>query len=344
MGNLRLLHLSDLHFEAESAVSGVVNDLDRTLLYLNKPSYCAIKSSRLADWAWRNKDKFDAVLVTGDLAHTGREEDLKRALKFIEAPNPLSRQPWKGNGLNEDNIGALSNKQIIVMPGNHDRFGEHDRKPQDVNFDLVFKSYWQAGARIRAKFGALRRDGDSSGISIICVDFSFSDIRQVTFEAKKTVFSRFNPFKRYSFLGKGKVTKKIIAELERATHIMRRQHPGNIVVWAVHFSLDCKDRSLELERKHLLEASIKKMGIPFIISGHVHKSNSSLKEKIKAKEGEMRSLIAGSATGVPHFRASLPNNSFQLLDFQIDDSGGLEVDVTTIKWNKTERMFSPLSL
>lgn len=89
---LTLLHLSDLHVTTTDA--GTQFDRD-----------AKVREALLDDLGKDGRTKFDAILVTGDIAYHGRADELARAKTWLE---------------NVRTITSSSPEALFVVPGNHD--------------------------------------------------------------------------------------------------------------------------------------------------------------------------------------------------------------------------------
>jgi predicted phosphodiesterase len=110
---LTFLHLSDLHITTDDVRGQFDQDVK-------------IREALLDDLGKEGRTKFDAILVTGDIAYHGRSDEFSRAKKwFEEVRTKTSSNP----------------EALFVVPGNH-----------DVNQETVFKSsmLWEVHQALRA--------------------------------------------------------------------------------------------------------------------------------------------------------------------------------------------------
>lgn len=89
---LTFLHLSDLHFTTTDADTQFDRDVK-------------IREALLADLGKDGRTKFDAILVTGDIAYHGRAEEFARAKAWLEEVRTATGSPPEA---------------LFVVPGNHD--------------------------------------------------------------------------------------------------------------------------------------------------------------------------------------------------------------------------------
>src|SRR5947209_5302025 len=138
----RLLHLSDLHIAVKPREIGFPDR--RYAPYFPNGKVRLIKCSswdpRLGDNILarlvESRDLLDAVLITGDLATTGEQEDLGRAREFIDSLRRLAQTAPPGGG-------PPRQPKIIVLPGNHDRFHGKPKWAGCGRFDTTFAGEWQ---------------------------------------------------------------------------------------------------------------------------------------------------------------------------------------------------------
>ncbi len=98
---VKILHLSDLHFGIENTMSIPQAELDKRDTTLKKLTENLKQISEVCkEW------KPDIIAITGDIGYAGKKEDYTLAKK------------WISNLLFELNV---ENKNLIICPGNHDR-------------------------------------------------------------------------------------------------------------------------------------------------------------------------------------------------------------------------------
>lgn len=240
--HIRLLHISDLHFAAPT--------LDLIARVASRH-----KSVALSRHLQRFSSVTDAVLVTGDLAHTGLPEDLDVASSFLATPN--AGRPYLGS----------NSVPRFMMPGNHDRYrkmtalrsiGDLPGLPGGTFFDSLrfFGHQWRAGQGVQ--LWTLERDSEK--LTIVGADFTYSGERSLD-----------NLRRGRQLLGGGIVSPQILSELEGATELAKQR---SAVVWAIHFSPGTLRKSnLELEGWERLLKSAIKLNIQHIFCGHIHKQS-----------------------------------------------------------------------
>lgn len=101
MSKITILHLSDLHLKSKEQAESLEASLCKDIELLQKPHY-------LTGMAGAQKiDNIDVIAVTGDLTFTGRENQFKYALEFL-------------NNLKQKVLRGVSKERVVLIPGNHD--------------------------------------------------------------------------------------------------------------------------------------------------------------------------------------------------------------------------------
>lgn len=208
----------------------------------------------LAEFAVNNSSGYDALLVSGDIATTGSDADLKTAASLFEAPTTtagfLTRQ-------NAPTLHALQNK-IALIPGNHDRFGPATPgalgySPGSKNFERFFGRFWNAphGAR---ELQAIGKDGTT--LVLIGADFTLQSA-----DLGRGVVGH---------LGQGRAYRDCLTALRGLTHDARTRYPKAVVVWVIHFDPLLIDGSCALLDAGDFVDAAEREGIPAVLSGHTH--------------------------------------------------------------------------
>ena len=117
MTNIRILHLSDLHFsegiESEFWVGLTEQDTRLIHQYGHNPHYLIALDEKLKKINW------DIVIVSGDLSRIGHLNSFSNVKKWLYDTIPITGGGEIGLNLNQ------SNKKCFVIPGNHDSFNGH---------------------------------------------------------------------------------------------------------------------------------------------------------------------------------------------------------------------------
>ena len=208
MYTFRILHLSDFHFS---------NRLVEVILSpVPGYSYDRIVVSGLARFVLEQANNLDLVLITGDLAATGRRADLQRAVEYIDAKPSAgflseSRRPTlHGGGL-----------PIVLMPGNHDRYQGLWGAAGGTSFDDVFQQYWKVGQGVQ--YCLINNPDIEDCLAIILGDFSLASCRDADPPAP-------------GCLGQGLAYQNVIDRMTSLTASVRDKDPAAAVIWAVHFA------------------------------------------------------------------------------------------------------------
>lgn len=264
MHTFSICHISDLHFGTRPNQFGIFDNL-QNLFTASDWSFFASHDSTKAEifsqWLYRNQRQLDAVLITGDLATTGSQSDLKNAHAFVDN-NAANR--WLGTNGNptlriaQDNQ-ARAVPEIFLIPGNHDRYQDDRlRSPGCINFDNIFKQYWPAKWSAH-RLALLTDPGNSRDrLMIIGADLSLQNAKQAT-----AILGRY---------GQGFAEQGTIDELVRLTCAAHSQLTA--VAWAVHFPPNfqgIKD-NLRLVDEHMLVTAAQTAGVSHLFCGHTHQT------------------------------------------------------------------------
>jgi 3',5'-cyclic AMP phosphodiesterase CpdA len=206
-----------------------------------------------AQFAFLNQQGYDAVLITGDLATSGSRHELRRAFRYVSDRTTSAYLTIR----NKPALGSLV-KPILVMPGNHDRYRPlFPHNPGERTFDEIFATHWDVGQGTKVLWS---RDRRGQHLAVIGVDLSLG----ATDPGGST------PPDLFPHLGRGRAHIRRIRTLAEVTDEYRRQKPGAIIVWAVHFQPKAKDGRLALlEEQRLIDAA-NECDVPVILCGHVH--------------------------------------------------------------------------
>jgi len=249
---LRVLHLSDLHLSGK--LKTYYRSIDKNSGYLSVYNTRALKA--LAAFVYNWQDRLEAILISGDIAVTGIDSDLKRALQFFCSSTEPTLQNFT--------------KPIIIVPGNHDRYDQYSKssklalsallgQPGGKLFDKYFSSYWGAG-KSGVQFYKLPSE-DSPILTVICSDFSLEK------SSDSTV--------RFGHYGQGKVYQEKLQNLVRCTENMVKNHSSSAIIWMVHFAPKFEDhydlgiRMRLLDSEKLIKEA-EKAGVKYIFCGHTH--------------------------------------------------------------------------
>lgn len=326
MDDVTLLHISDLHFQSDTYPWGIYDRLEHAKR-LGKPAYSREIAENLAHWISINREKFDAILITGDLGHTGHSDDLRLAHNFVYGQS-IPGMPYKGKGIPPL---SASGRSVVVLPGNHDRFVQKNlRKPRSEQFEKIFSDYWKPDDDVA--FGIIKsRDSGTNLLGIVLGDFSLKTASDADDESH---LDQLVP-EGVSYLGQGRVYNETLSRMEEVTKKLKRKLQGRPIVWAVHFSFAVKDRKIRLIDEDNLIASAETLEVACVFNGHEHRAKlTKLRNKPKAHV-----LTAGSATcNWGAFRHQ--DNSFQIIRLNITGSTVNILEWKRVKYEKN--CFKPL--
>jgi predicted phosphodiesterase len=259
MVTFRILHASDLHFyHRDKMVSPTdyANDvlnggpIDQSIGFIS--SYDSFLATALAQFAYLNREGFDAIVLSGDLATTGEQAGLQLVHDFVSAQASNGYlTPGSSPTL------AAAGKPIAQIPGNHDRFKNLLCAPGDVRFDKVFGKLWGAGQGAQTLADFTRGD---VGLAIIGADFSLQqgDNGDQAF---------------YGHFGRGRATKPVVDKLVTLTSNYRERHPDCVVLWVCHFDPLAAEHELALLDADVLSNAIREAHPAAILCGHTHSVN-----------------------------------------------------------------------
>jgi len=374
--SFKLLHASDLHIGRIEGIKGFstsapevlhdvlarLRDTDfKRLLHL-LPTHNGHILDEFARFVHDNggfsgtgRDPYDAIVVTGDVAASGKRRDLRVARDFImrRADNgflSVRRSFWPGSKrvVQEPTLRtsrtegeATAGTRLFVIPGNHDRykglglwFGidpprfQLGHGPGGRRFDRYFSYAWGKQQHVR-QFDPV--DKKSVRLVLIGADFSLADFR----DAEDSVFA---------VQGQGRAYPKRLDALKRATedaiaHGKSMSRPTT-VVWAIHFEPQIDARvphwgELRLLREECLRRLADDMSIPLILCGHSHFPND------RKMFGETRVRVCGTTTQTVG-KEDEPNCLFSL-DIIVDPSQPMkpQVKCTPYKCDLDTMAFKP---
>lgn len=274
MVRFRLIMLSDLHFgvrpnvknalmalrDRKSSSSADVDcyeakpELKKLIFHLD--SHDDMAAFAAAKFCYDNRDAADAVMLTGDLACTGRTRDLRVARDFLfGTPKNFFFD------LNHPYSLGRSDLIPVVLAGNHDRYCDVFGTPGCMNFDSEFADV-VPDERVYVK--SLRK-GDKR-ISVVCADFtlrSTADVEEFPWPIA-TVNGRF---------GQGRVYADVLEELRKKTY-EARQKSSSLIFWAIHFApFECGSELKLVDYPKLRETALSEK-VQLIVCGHTHQKST----------------------------------------------------------------------
>jgi 3',5'-cyclic AMP phosphodiesterase CpdA len=335
MPPVRILHASDLHISIKANVTSTLDNISAGT-YFN-----ALKSSaqvstydplillRLADLIYQDSigihingaaNPLDAVLLTGDLATTGRQHDLEQAVKFIDGPvhQYLSTQT-------PDYVPTLAavRTPIWLLPGNHDRLRRarfRGYSPGGKIFDRLFSSHWPSSVHDYSPI--LSQSGLS--VAVIAADFNLQD-------------KRHREGRWWNKYAQGRVYQRILDKLESTTRFIQTNHARSsydtlAVIWSIHFpprSPAIANSMKLIDDERLIEVA-NRCDITAILAGHTH-------EPVRYKGPGMSFEIFCAGTASQHFA---PNGHYvHLLNLYLDASQSVRIEWENFKFDRTNSRF-----
>ncbi|MCG6553521.1 MAG: metallophosphoesterase [Candidatus Magnetominusculus sp. LBB02] len=307
------MHLSDLHLTAQ---------VDSWFLQLGLYEVCdedilRVLSETIYDW----RDELDAVLISGDIATTGRDIDLSFAINLFSstAQSGNLRKDFQSH-YKFDDFG----KPIIIVPGNHDRFRSIFALPGGFSFDRYFEKYWNCGNK-RVQAHLLPNDIEPR-LAIICADFSLKSVQHITTPTGHP--------------GQGKVDDTILQYLIDKTKEISDSFAECAFIWMIHFAPNCEGH-FEIGKNHslidynkLIEAAMD-TNVKHIFCGHTHMS-----EIYSEGNGRVNIFCAGTSACLPGTeKQDKRDPKIHVRDIEIDNGKIIEIRSLDIPWDKDLRNF-----
>jgi 3',5'-cyclic AMP phosphodiesterase CpdA len=335
MPPVRILHASDLHIAVKAKLTSVFDQISAGM-YFHALRPRALASTydpaillRLADLIYHDYNgryinqaahRLDAVLLTGDLATTGKHHDLEAAVKFIDGPvHPYlpTQTP--------DYVPTLASSRtpVWLLPGNHDRLRSAKLtgySPGGKIFDTLFASHWSSP--ITEYDPILNLSGLS--VAVIGADFNLEHKRQ-------------REGRWWNKYAQGRVHQSVLDELELATQRIQAKHAASsqdelAIIWAIHFppKSPAVATSMKLiDDEHLVEAG-NRCGISAILAGHTH-------EPVRYQTPGMKFEVFCAGTATQDFAPR--GHYFHILSLSLDAGRNLEIDWENYRFDATNSRF-----
>jgi 3',5'-cyclic AMP phosphodiesterase CpdA len=329
----RLLHLSDFHIASTPRVLGgrdVVHAFQFPLGSIqpfSSSSYCPDLARAVARYAFKKANRFDAMLITGDLAKTGKPGDLLLAHEYVSAQgqktplswNPAGWAPW----LSPAGFPTLKSPglPILLLPGNHDRFQGLFRHAGGTQFDTVFARSWRPSP---VQTLAVLTLGNEN-LAIIAADFCLARDADADTAADGP----------WAYLGQGMAYAAVTATLVQETERRRLDCSRLAVVWAIHFPPEFAglDGTLRLLAEQNLISAAQKAGVNHLFCGHTHEP----REYSLPSAPVVTVHCAGSAiqycVPAPH------KNTIHPAHVEADGGSVIGVNWQTLEWNPRRKRF-----
>lgn len=297
MALFRLLHASDFHLGRSGFMSLSANAGWRHRLLNGWPlmSHNPNAVAAFARFAFANRQSFDSLVITGDLATTGNARDLRAAYRLCAAAPAHQGVYLTSTGRPTLNQWAQAGR-LDILPGNHDRYRSRVNfcRPGGTRFDAIFdprqgRAFWSAGQGV-APGVAIRRG--NAVVHIVKADFTLH-------RGDNGLYHYWLP----GWLGEGRVYRAVLDKLIDTTDQIRiqiRQSGGfPITLWAIHFDPSSTDATLQLLDWRLFADAADAVPVTAVLCGHTHET------KIKPLSAKTTAFVCGTtsqaaaARGVP---------------------------------------------
>lgn len=326
MSLINLLHISDLHLMERRGFHHHLRSVQATQPEWLSP-YCDRNILRqCVREAYAIRDRLHAVVITGDLAHSGAEADLKNARRFIFSENSSSALPIHLGPHEIESSFASLQKPIIFLPGNHDRYCWKNKKKLELDvapsrhFDTIFD--WTPSIDYLP-------NPENPELAIITADFSLN--------STDDAFHRIQ--KQLAALGQGRVYQDRLDSLVQMTEEAKSRSVA--VIWAIHFPpeyphQDIKGSFLELlevdsqlEKRPQLARTATAAGVKFILCGHRH--------RLTSYQPYSDTSVTVKCTGTACCVGKDDHTAVNLLGVQVQNGSVAHITEETWTWDASER-------
>ncbi len=317
MTTIRLLHISDLHFSTLPAPLRFPALLRGGLHRLFVRAHSPTLGEGLARWLYENGDDIDGIVATGDLATTGRPDDLRAAHRFLCEP-PGDEGRWL-TAKGEPVIGQFRNEnRLFLVPGNHDRFDGLLMKPAGRHFDRVFGTEWRARQSAQT-CGVLASNGKA--VLLIGLDLSLTTSADASTDAGGAH-------------GQGRAYDRVLQRAIQLSASGRKRLVAEGLVgsgdddvallWLIHFPPDFRPlaKALELVDDAELIGAGDRAGVTGFLAGHTHEA-----QVYRVGRNGAKVACASSALQYEEGR-----NSIQTVDIEFG-AAGVRLDVSVLRWD-----------
>jgi 3',5'-cyclic AMP phosphodiesterase CpdA len=305
-------------------------------------SYDPVLLKRLAHFAYENArgkeddagvegglDKLDAIILTGDLATTGNQNDIQLVKSFLQSTGN-SRYPYL-NDQHEATLGAIQ-IPIWFLPGNHDRLVPTLGLSWARN--LPFPKFFEpGGTQFDNYLGDFKTD--PAQVLGLLPAASPTSLRVVIIAADFSLKSFGHHEGLYGWLAQGRIYNDVLASLLQKTEDQIAAHKEDprgtlCVLWAIHFPpgfphISQTNRILFEER---LTAEAKQCGVKAILAGHTH-------EQVRYRKPAMTFSVicCGSTTQhvPPNTRGA---NRFQIINIAVSTANEVDISVENYKYKR----------
>lgn len=239
----------------------------------------------------------DLCLVTGDIAETGTQEDMKKAAQL---------------SFGHQGIFANVHTPRVFLPGNHDRWQDEKKIPGGEKFDKVFSEEWPSGMGGVHHWSQTKpcpTTGKNETLGVVSADFCLRN--------------RADQEGARGYIAQGRAYPEVVSALVQKTQEIRAEHDGlAFILWAFHFpphfpySKMRRDNLAGSGWMQLLESdgvikAANDAGVTLIMGGHSH--TRMLYFPDKTLYPNLRVFCASTVLGKP----IQDEQGFHLLDFEI---------------------------
>lgn len=279
---------------------------------LKPTSYDDLPLLAAADFIQEFSAELDLLVILGDLATTGLDNDLEVAGRVF-----LDQQVKEHLSASlEPRFGGLG-IPLHIIPGNHDRYKDDAATPGGRRFDTVFQTVYNPNNGVCLQV----LQSDDVSICIVSADFCFPAGSTPSFLRK---------------YGRGAVDDAVLSELEFQTRSWQNKYPGKPVIWALHFSPgEGVPTPLILEQREKVLHQAQLLGVNHIFCGHTH---------IRKREigAHPHIYCAGSVSAID----AIDNHFLHICTVSKTNSGQLQLEVSDLKFDedRDEFVYSPPSL
>ena len=318
--HIRMLHVSDFHLARASAKSGLKSS--SKLSILTAAAETAYKLHR--------KKGLHAILISGDLAHSGCRDDLELARQVVATPPLNKRKPWVCAGVPVFRAATVNGKgrEILAVPGDHDR---HQGAPGGTGFDDVLHAVWPAPPDHVCSPVCLPSQADPK-LAIVRADLTLDDTAVV-------MGGRSGQWQEGD-------ARPWLNRLEVLT--IETQNRGLPVVWMLHFApaFDGLEEHKKLRGEWNLLGKARNLHVPWILCGHTHRHRTYGVDPRPGRTHERKKVgipvvhCAGSACLLNKGDNEHLTPSLHLLDFVVVGPTVANAEITTWEWDG--RAFAPV--
>jgi 3',5'-cyclic AMP phosphodiesterase CpdA len=312
MHTYSILHVSDLHFGIQPNVTHVYDSRHerdgarRGLLHQSSHDPDLVEFVASTAYKLRRKNALDLVVITGDLATSGSDDDLSAAYTFVDRETNLG---W----INAEGDPSLDgqHQKLLLLPGNHDRYhGGIASMPGGRRFDAIFERYWTAGQGVEW-LATLGNEGTSDRLAIVGMDCTLTTIADAE--------------PAHSYFGQGRVKQELLSKLKNQLLEIRKSIGDTAVLLLLHYSPEHPRTPAhsKLIGDTALVGVAADLAVTDILCGHLHDA-----EVYDGSLGGVRMHSAGSAS-----HCAVPENAFHVRRVTVDGSRITTVGRIDFVWN-----------